>query len=118
MQLQRPGRQSSYASACDRYHDGMRRDLINLTLIKWPSCHSNEKSHSIRKHYTSNSMSARNCARFLTLWSCALGVDIEAAGLALPAQVMKIADKFKAIQAAIDGDESDEDFAFHCVISL
>ena len=33
MQLQRPGRQSSDASACDRYHDGIRRDLISLTLI-------------------------------------------------------------------------------------
>jgi DNA-binding FadR family transcriptional regulator len=51
------------------------------------------------------------------------GVEIEAAGLAAertsPAQLKKIVDKFNAIQAAIDGDESavDEDFAFHCAIT-
>ncbi len=51
------------------------------------------------------------------------GVEIEAAGLAAerasPAQLKKIADKFNAIQAAIDSEESavDEDFAFHCAIA-
>src|SRR4029079_2202057 len=51
------------------------------------------------------------------------GVEIEAAGLAAerasPAHVKKIADKFNAIQAAIDSEESavDEDFAFHCAIA-
>jgi DNA-binding FadR family transcriptional regulator len=51
------------------------------------------------------------------------GVEIEAAGLAAErassAQLKKIADKFNAIQAAIDSEESavDEDFAFHCAIA-
>jgi DNA-binding FadR family transcriptional regulator len=51
------------------------------------------------------------------------GVEIEAAGLAAerasPAQLKKIAEKFNAIQAAIDRGESavDEDFAFHCAIA-
>jgi GntR family transcriptional regulator, transcriptional repressor for pyruvate dehydrogenase complex len=51
------------------------------------------------------------------------GVEIEAAGLAAErasaAQLKKIADKFNAIQAAIDRGESavDEDFAFHCAIA-
>jgi DNA-binding FadR family transcriptional regulator len=50
------------------------------------------------------------------------GVEVEAAGLAAerasPAQVKKIADRFDAIQAAIDRGENgvDEDFAFHCAI--
>jgi DNA-binding FadR family transcriptional regulator len=50
------------------------------------------------------------------------GVEIEAAGLAAerasPAQLKKIADRFNAIQAAIDRGERaiDEDFAFHCAI--
>src|SRR4249920_2598876 len=50
------------------------------------------------------------------------GVEVEAAGLAAerasPAQVKKIADRFAAVQAAIDGGENgvDEDFAFHCAI--
>jgi GntR family transcriptional regulator, transcriptional repressor for pyruvate dehydrogenase complex len=51
------------------------------------------------------------------------GVEIEAAGLAAErassAQIKKIVDRFKAIQAAIDRGESavDEDFAFHCAIA-
>jgi DNA-binding FadR family transcriptional regulator len=51
------------------------------------------------------------------------GVEVEAAGLAAerasPAQVKKIADRFDAIQAAIDRGENgvDEDFAFHCAIA-
>jgi GntR family transcriptional regulator, transcriptional repressor for pyruvate dehydrogenase complex len=51
------------------------------------------------------------------------GVEIEGAGLAAErasaAQLKKIADKFNAIQAAIDRGESavDEDFAFHCAIA-
>src|SRR5262245_27392830 len=50
------------------------------------------------------------------------GVEIEAAGLAAerasPAQLKKIADRFNAIQAAIDRGERaiDEDFAFHCAL--
>jgi GntR family transcriptional repressor for pyruvate dehydrogenase complex len=51
------------------------------------------------------------------------GVEVEAAGLAAerasPAQVKKIADRFDAIQTAIDRGENgvDEDFAFHCAIA-
>src|SRR6476659_7420441 len=51
------------------------------------------------------------------------GVEVEAAGLAAerasPAQVKKIADRFDAIQTAIDCGENgvDEDFAFHCAIA-
>src|SRR5581483_4712918 len=51
------------------------------------------------------------------------GVEIEAAGLAAErataAQVKKIAERFAAIQAAIDRGENgvDEDFAFHCAIA-
>jgi GntR family transcriptional regulator, transcriptional repressor for pyruvate dehydrogenase complex len=51
------------------------------------------------------------------------GVEIEAAGLAAerasPAQVKKMADRYAAIQAAIeDGDNAvDQDFAFHCEIA-
>jgi DNA-binding FadR family transcriptional regulator len=51
------------------------------------------------------------------------GVEIEAAGLAAeratPAQLKKIADKFAAIQSAIDRNETavDQDFAFHCAIA-
>jgi DNA-binding FadR family transcriptional regulator len=51
------------------------------------------------------------------------GVEIEAAGLAAeratPAQVRKIAERFVAIQAAIDRGENavEQDFAFHCAIA-
>jgi len=51
------------------------------------------------------------------------GVEVESAGLAAeratPAQVKKIADRFAAIQSAIErGDNAvDQDFAFHCEIA-
>ena len=51
------------------------------------------------------------------------GVEIEAAGLAAerasPAQIKKIADRYAAIQSAIErGDTAvDQDFAFHCEIA-
>jgi DNA-binding FadR family transcriptional regulator len=51
------------------------------------------------------------------------GVEIEAAGLAAeratPAQIKKIADRYAAIQSAIErGDNAvDQDFAFHCEIA-
>lgn len=51
------------------------------------------------------------------------GAETEAAGLAAeratPAQIRKIADKFAAIQAAIERDETavEEDFAFHSAIA-
>lgn len=51
------------------------------------------------------------------------GVEVEAAGLAAEratsAQVKKIADRFAAIEAAIEQGSSavDEDFAFHCEIA-
>jgi DNA-binding FadR family transcriptional regulator len=51
------------------------------------------------------------------------GIEIEAAGLAAerasPAQVKRIADRFAAVQAAIDRNETavDQDFAFHCEIA-
>lgn len=51
------------------------------------------------------------------------GVEVEAAGLsaerATPAQLKKIVERYRAIQAAIErGDNAvDEDFAFHCAIA-
>ena len=51
------------------------------------------------------------------------GVEVEAAGLAAerasPAQVKKIAERYAAIQSAIErGDNAvDQDFAFHCAIA-
>jgi DNA-binding FadR family transcriptional regulator len=51
------------------------------------------------------------------------GVEIEAAGLAAeragPAQIKKIADRFAAVQGAIEhgGNAVDQDFAFHCEIA-
>jgi GntR family transcriptional repressor for pyruvate dehydrogenase complex len=51
------------------------------------------------------------------------GVEIEAAGLAAerasPAQIKKIADRYAAIQSAIErgGNAVDQDFAFHCEIA-
>ena len=51
------------------------------------------------------------------------GVEIEAAGLAAerasPAQIRKVADRFAAIQSAIEhgGNAVDQDFMFHCEIA-
>jgi DNA-binding FadR family transcriptional regulator len=51
------------------------------------------------------------------------GAETEAAGLAAerasPAQVKKIAERFAALQSAIDRGENavDQDFAFHCEIA-
>lgn len=51
------------------------------------------------------------------------GVETEAAGLAAerasPAQIKKIADKYSAIQSAIERGETavEQDFAFHCAIA-
>jgi GntR family transcriptional repressor for pyruvate dehydrogenase complex len=51
------------------------------------------------------------------------GVEIESAGLAAerasPAQVKKIADRYAAVQSAIEkgGNAVDQDFAFHCEIA-
>ena len=51
------------------------------------------------------------------------GVEVEAAGLsaerATPAQMKKIAERYRAIQSAIErGDNAvDEDFTFHCAIA-
>jgi DNA-binding FadR family transcriptional regulator len=51
------------------------------------------------------------------------GVEVEAAGFAAeratPAQIKKIAERFGAVQAAIDRGENavDQDFAFHCEIA-
>ncbi len=51
------------------------------------------------------------------------GVEVEAAGLsaerATPTQMKKIAERFQAIQSAIErgGNAVDEDFAFHCAIA-
>jgi GntR family transcriptional regulator, transcriptional repressor for pyruvate dehydrogenase complex len=59
----------------------------------------------------------------LSVMELRTGVEIEAAGLAAaratPAQVKKIADRYAAIQTAIDrGNHAvDQDFAFHCEIA-